>query len=199
MTSETKRRLGNLAAVVGITLAWVVLFMSTGCDSGGTTAPTPTAEQVVATPTATGATSPAAPATVTAPGTYEVVWGMNASWTLWNHTVETLYYTASWTDFDNQSLVRGSKGGEVASGKSSEGSFDKTCVQVDIYPLGSGKAIGFAFFDKNGRAFNPSSRPEKVKECGIQPTPQPTPTPRPTPTPTPSPSPTCKPKPSHVG
>jgi len=158
-----------------------------------------TPDLATVTPTASGSattasTDPTPAPTTTPPGRYDVSWQRNASWEITNHTLDTLYYTASWTDFDNQKLVRGTMDGNVASGTTGGGSFDKTCVQVDLTPLGGGKIFAFAFFDVDGKPFDPGTHPERVTAC--RPTPKPTPTPKTEPTPEPTPTPTPCPDPT---
>ena len=107
-----------------------VMLVLAGCGGNGPTAP----EVAVATPApvVAAAAPTVTPEAVTAPGTYEVKWSDNASWELLNTTSETLYYTAQYTDFNDQSAVLGSRSLEAASGKVSQGSFSKSCVQVDL-------------------------------------------------------------------
>jgi hypothetical protein len=171
-----------------------IIAVLTACGGGGPTAPTVSAPEGSGTAAApaTAAAVPAPPA-VEADGKYEVTWGNNASWELRNTTRDTLYYTAQWTDFENQGLAREKRELNAAPGTVSEGSFDRTCVQVDLI---AGKIFAFAFFDKGGKAFNPSSRPEKVAECLSRPKPTPEPSPEPTPTPQPAPSPSPTPEPT---
>ena len=173
-------------------MAVACLAVLAACGGGSTSGPS-SVEQP-ATVAAAPATAPAAPQTVTAPGGIDVRWGQSASWVLTNGSADTLRYTAQWTDFDNQALVRGSLDGVVAPGKTSEGSFDRGCAQVDLV-AGNG-IFAFAFFDKAGRAFDPGTHPERIAECRPQPTPKPSPSPTPTPTPTPSPTPTPCPTPT---
>lgn len=164
---------------------------------GGTTVPDPPVPGSAGVVTVDGfpdAVPGATPQAVAAPAGIDVRWGQSASWTIANGTSDTLRYTAQWTDFDNQVLVRGSLEGVVAPGKTSEGSFDRGCVQADL--VAGGRIFAFAYFDKAGRQFGPGTNPEKIAECRPQPTPSPSPTPTPTPTPTPSPSPTPTPCPT---
>jgi hypothetical protein len=171
-----------------------IIAVLTACGGGGPTVPTVSApeESGTAAAPATAAAVPAPPA-VEAEGKYEVTWGNNASWELRNTTRDTLYYTAQWTDFENQGLAREKRELNAAPGTTSHGSFDRTCVQVDLI---AGKIFAFAFFDKGGKPFNPSSKPEKVTECLSKPTPEPTPTPTPEPRPEPPPTPQPTPSPS---
>lgn len=179
-------------------IAVVCVALMAAC--GGGTIDTPTAVEQPAQTAAAPAAQPVVTPVVESPDGILVRWSSNASWAVTNNTAGTLYYTAQWTDFDNQALVRGTWDGNVRPGTTSEGSFNRGCAQVDLVPLGGGKIFAFAFFDKQGRAFNPSYQPERVSECRPQPsptpTPKPTPSPSPTPTPTPSPSPTPTPCPT---
>lgn len=160
-------------------MAVLTMVALAACGSGTTSGPSGVEQPAQA---AAPVAAPAVPVAVSSP-TLEVQWSPNASWAITNNGDGTVFYTAQWTDFDNQALVRGSQDGDVKAGTTSRGSFDRGCAQVDLVPLGGGKIFAFAFFGKDGRTFDPGTHPERIAECRPKPTPTPTPTPFPTPTP----------------
>lgn len=180
-----ERRVKKLMAVA-------CMVVMAACGGGTTSGPSGVEQPAQA---AAPDAAPAVPVAVSSP-TLKVQWSPNASWAITNNGDGTVFYTAQWTDFDNQALVRGFQDGNVRPDTTSEGSFNRGCAQVDLVPLGGGKIFAFAFFDKAGRVFNPSYQPERVSECRPQPTPSPTPKPTPSPTPSPSPTPTPCPTPT---
>lgn len=121
---------------------------------------------------------------------------------------------AYWTDFDDQELVRGFQpaGGPVliAAGGSFDGSFNKTCIQVDVSGVVGGIPYCAGFIDQDGKRVakideairractpqTPTPQPTPSPEPSPEPTPSPTPSPSPSPSPTPTPSPTPSPSPT---
>lgn len=173
--------------------AVLALMLTLGACSQGslpTTDPLPTFE-APSTPTATVN----APQPITPPKSVEVVFYRNAGFYVKGGEGGVVY--AYITSFDDQRTAIA-----VKKGKDSrfEGTFDKTCVQLDITGeqtfVGSvgGRPFAYAYFGKNGKELGPSEYAAGISECRIQPPPPPRdPDPQPTPTPTPTPSPTPTP------
>jgi len=132
----------------------------------------------VATPAPAPAATPT-PAPQTAPGEenpgYAIEFENNAGFKVTNKTDIRQEYRAYTTSFDNQSAELAhqlSLPPGVPPGESWGGSFNATCVQLDITQHGyAGLPLkgGAAYFDKDGRQFNPSRSPEKVTECRTTP------------------------------
>jgi hypothetical protein len=133
-----------------------------------------------------------------------------AGWQVTNTSGIGQSYRAYTTSFDNQNAETAYReSGTVPDGVTWAGTFNATCVQLDLTQDGpGGRPFAFAYFDKNGKEFDPhygtgladcrkgtpTPPPCRGEQC--EPTPQPTPTPTPEPTPSPSPTPTPSPSPS---
>ncbi len=178
-----------LFATSCLTLA-VIACNSSGTVSGPDTTTTTTSnEPVAAAPTPAPQPKPVVP-----PAGIEVVFYKGAGFYVKGIEGKAWAYT---TSFDNQRTATAVIEG---SGPKFEGSFDTTCVQLDLTQeptvVGGdgGRAFAYAYFDKQGREIASSQLTEKVAECRRgTPTPEPSPPPTPAPSPTPSPSPTPTP------
>lgn len=172
MTKLIRTALAVLAAC-GLTLA------VTACNS--TSVDTPTSNSVPEPVASTSAPTPA-PAPSPTPGAggggeanngYEIEFGDNASFSVKNTTDIGQAYRAYTTSFDNQELETAFRvSGTVPPNESWGDSFNAQCVQLDITQHGvAGLPLkgGAAFYDKNGKQFNPSRNPEKVTECRTTP------------------------------
>jgi len=188
----------------GILKKWIAVGMVAAfaaCSNGTVTGPTQTEEIV--------AVAPAPAATLVPTPTPEVrvqFWegGIlpNAGWDVKNIGPQTESWTAYYTSFDNQSLALGSQQTTINRGDSFRGSFNKTCVQVDVTQGGPGDTPFLAgFIDHNGKVVRANQIDREackpvVRVPDPEPTPLPSPSPTPTPTPSPSPTPTPGPSPS---
>jgi hypothetical protein len=125
-----------------------------------------------------------------------------AGWVVKNTSPASSTMTAYYTSFDDQSKALAFQTVVVGKGTYFEGSFNKTCVQVDIsYSGPGGRPFLFGFINHEGKKV-PASQIDRAacapkREPTPEPTPTPTPSPEPTPTPTPTPEPT-PPPPSDV-
>lgn len=158
--------------------AMAACIVSSLAACGGDSISNPTSEAPI--PVAQATPAPAAtptPAPQTAPGEenpgYLIEFENNAGFKVTNKTTIGQEYRAYITSFDNQELELAFKvSGTVPPDESWGGSFNATCVQLDITQHGvAGLPLkgGAAFFDKNGKQFNPSRSPEKVTECRTTP------------------------------
>jgi len=162
------------------------------CSNGTLSGPDKVEEPVASANSSSGGAQTPQPVLPPAASGFDVSFATNATWTVVNNNDIPAALSAFITNFDDQNTpIAPIQYKEVPGHSTWGGSFNKTCVQLDIDQPGV-KLVAAAFFDKNGREFIPSRNPEKVTECRT-PTPEPTPTPRPSPSPSPSPSPTPDP------
>lgn len=144
---------GIAVGTLAVALAMVVLFP--GCNTKTTTGPETVTTQAPApvtqapAPAATPAAAPAAPPT----SQFAVDFGPNASWNVKNTSDIRQHYTAYWTDFDSQSISRGSQEGQFNPGDSFSGSFGRGCLQLDITNGSAGDVpFAYAYYDQNGKS-----------------------------------------------
>jgi hypothetical protein len=122
--------------------------------SSPTAPPEPQREVSSATAPAVTAVSTPAPVNpaVSAGAEWEGSIGAFGSWSVKNLTQSKQSYTAYYTDFDNQSKSLGSKTGTFQPQDVFSGSFEKTCIQVDVTqgPAGTSPFL-FGYINKAGQ------------------------------------------------
>ncbi len=163
----------------------IAVFCTVGlvaCGGGQQTISGPTSQPEETTPVAG---TVGAPQTVVPPAAvdgFDVNFSTFASFSVKNTGTSTRAVYAYITSFDNQSLALDSRTTTVKGGNTFSGSFNATCVQLDLSTeaVGGRPDIGFAYFDKQGKEISNANREEKIAECRRG-----TPTPEPSPTTTP--------------
>ena len=139
----------------GILKKWIAVGMVAAfaaCSDGTVTGPDPVDEQVVVAAPVPEATPVPTPTPEVRVQFWEGGILPNAGWDVKNIGPQTESWTAYYTSFDNQSLALGSQQTTINRGDSFRGSFNKTCVQVDVTQGGPGDTPFLAgFIDHNGR------------------------------------------------
>lgn len=183
------------------TFATLVLASLIAC--GGTSKlPTETVEVSGPVATAPEPSSPTPPATNPPSVSFEGRILPRAGWEVQNTSGSLSCWTAYLTSFDDQGTAIASSGQTCTQpGDWFRGSFDRTCVQIDltygtvVVGLSNGAPHPFLAGFING--YGNVVRASQARDgCGPTSTPTPEPTPTPTPTPTPSPTPTPTPSPT---
>jgi len=131
-----------------------ILAVLIACNSGSVTGPTPTPN----TPAPVAQEAPAPPVAnppSAAPNDQTPTWEGYikpfAGWYVKNLSGNISTFTAYYTSFDNQSLSLGEKSGSFNSGDFFEGTFNKTCVQVDLtYGKAGDAPFLFGYVDNLG-------------------------------------------------
>lgn len=166
--TRTVRFAARCGLAIGIwTLAFAACVVLQSCTADGPTAPTPTSEApapvaAAPAPAPTATPSPTDPNPV---GNGRECSLSGATLTLKNTDPISHSYFGWSTDFDQATTNKG-----VPSVIRPGDTYDYTdpagkCRQLDIAHEYNGIALCFAFLDKNGESFNPSSSPAKVTEC----------------------------------
>lgn len=154
-----------LLALIGLYIG-AVLAISIACGGGSVTTPNEPQKDVanVSTPPAVQP-NPPTPFSAPAGAEWEGKVGEFGSWTVTNRTSSPQPYTAYYTDFDNQAKVLGQKSGTFQPNDSFTGTFNKSCIQVDVTQGAAGAPpFLYGFIDHEGKvvAANQIDR----KKCG---------------------------------
>lgn len=150
-------------------IAAVALFAwACGHTSGPTTSTTIPEQTTASAPSAPASADPKTVEPTPAPGSgWASTFYANTGWKITNLSGIGQAYRAYITSFDDQvTEIAFAESGTVPNGKDFVGSFNRGCDQLDITQEGkSGRPFTYAYFDKDGKEFDPGAHPEKVTEC----------------------------------
>lgn len=177
---------------IAVSFAVTCITLAVACGSNGPTVSGPDPVTVSAPePTSVAPVAVTPKSVVPGTGAFSVTYFQNAGFQVTNLSGESKNYYAYYTSFDNQTTALGVINGlYTKNGKDFTGSFNKTCVQLDLTEEATvvggpgGRAFAYAYFDKQGKEISNANRAEKIAECR---TPDPQPTPEPSPSPSPEP------------